>query len=50
MSPYDIKIYLRIYQTDQMFPYEPDPNEIKAIMDKMDEFDPEIEKMKEILL
>ncbi len=48
-SPFDIVTILRIYQNDQFYEMIANPNEIKRIMDKMDEFDPEINKMKELM-
>lgn len=50
MNPFDIVVILRIYQSDQVHELSGDPTEIQRIMDKMDEFDPEIEKMKAVLL
>ena len=38
-KPDEIRIELRIYQNDQITPYEPEPDEIYAIMDKIVEFD-----------
>lgn len=49
VNPFDIEITLRIYQNDQIYELMGDPTEIKRIMDKMDEFDPEIEKLKELM-
>jgi hypothetical protein len=50
INPYDIEMILRIYQSDQIFEYLPDPAWIKEIMDKIETFDKHIEKMKEVML
>lgn len=47
LSPYDIKIELRIYQSDEVRIYEPDPAHIAQIMETIIEFDLEIERYKE---
>lgn len=39
MNPYDIKIELRIYQADDVLVYEPDPEDIEFIMNKIIESD-----------
>lgn len=49
VNPFDIVMILRIYQMDEVFELSGDPHEVQRIMDKMQEFDPEIEKMKEAM-
>lgn len=49
-NPYDLTIILRIYQSDQFFELSCDGSEVEAILKKMHEFEPEIEKMKEVML
>lgn len=49
INPYDIEMIMRIYQSDQIFEEIADPQEVRAIMDKIIEFDKEIETMKEVL-
>lgn len=46
VSPLDISIELRIYQSDEILIYIPDGMEIRKIMDIIIEFDKKIEKMK----
>ena len=46
ISPSDIRIELRIYQLDQVKIDEPDPEEIRMIMDKIILFDKRIESLK----
>lgn len=46
-SPFDIDIELRIYQRDEIRVFEPDPDAILYIMDKIIEFDQQIERIKE---
>ena len=45
--PEDISIELRIYQGDEVIMYEPNPNDIKTIMDTVVRFDKEINIIKE---
>lgn len=49
VNPYDIEMIMRIYQNNQIFEEVADPKEIRRIMDKIVEFDKEIETMKEVL-
>lgn len=49
-NPHDIEMIMRIYQNDQIFEHVANPNEIERIIEKMKEFEPEIEKMKEVML
>jgi hypothetical protein len=46
ISPFDIEIELRIYQRDEIRVYEPFPERIASIMDKIILFDQQIEQMK----
>lgn len=46
-SPFDIEIELRIYQRDEVKIYEPLPESILHIMDKIIYFDRQIEELKE---
>jgi len=46
ISPFDIEIELRIYQRDEIRVFEPYPETILGIMDKIVEFDQQIESMK----
>ena len=46
VNPFDIEIELRIYQRDEIRVFEPYPETILAIMDKIVEFDQQIEAMK----
>lgn len=46
VKPSDIKIELRIYQTDEVLVHEPLVDDIKQIIDKIIVFDKRIEKMK----
>jgi len=46
VSPFDIEIELRIYQRDEIRVFEPYPETILGIMDKIVEFDQQIEVMK----
>lgn len=50
VNPYDIEMIMRIYQSDQIFEELADPEEIKAIMDKIKVFTKRIEEMKEVML
>lgn len=45
-KPRDLKIELRIYQGDEVLAFEPDPDVIEFIMDKIIEFDYQIDRMK----
>ncbi len=46
-SPFDIEIELRIYQRDEIRPYLPFPEAIFEIMEKIVDFDRQIELIKE---
>lgn len=46
VSPYEIDVELRIYQRDEVRIYDPSPEDILFIMDKIVEFDRQIEMMK----
>jgi hypothetical protein len=46
-SPFDIEMNLRIYQRDDVRVYEPEPDVILFIMDKIIEHDRQIEAIKE---
>lgn len=46
VDPKNIEIELRIYQSDEITVYSPDPDDIKTIMDKIVEFDKRIESIK----
>lgn len=46
MSPFDIEVELRIYQSDEIAGYFPDPDTILHIMDKIITFDKRIEMLK----
>jgi hypothetical protein len=46
IKPIDIKTELRIYQSDEIVVYNPDPEEILDIMDKIIIFDKRIEQLK----
>lgn len=45
-KPYDIKIELRLYQTDEILVHNPEPDEILPIMDKIIKFDKMITELK----
>lgn len=47
MDPFEIEIELRIYQRDEIRIFEPEPEAILEIMDKIVEFDRQIEAIKE---
>lgn len=47
VSPFEIRIELRIYQGDDVQIYEPNSEKILAIMEKIVEFDQKIELIKE---
>jgi hypothetical protein len=47
VSPFDIEIELRIYQRDEIRVFEPEPEAIEYIMQKIVEFDQQIESIKE---
>lgn len=47
VSPFDINIELRIYQRDEVRIFEPVPEAILYIMDKIIDFDQQIERIKE---
>jgi hypothetical protein len=46
VSPFDIDIELRIYKRDEILVYEPDPNTIALIEDRIVDFDNRLEAMK----
>lgn len=46
-DPFDIQIELRIYQREEVRPFFPTPEEIAFIMQKIVDFDQQIEEMKE---
>lgn len=46
-SPYNIRIELRIYQRDEMKVYEPHPDEVATVMDRIVYSDRRIEELKE---
>jgi len=50
VNPYDIEMIMRIYQSDQVFEQVADPNAIRAIMDRVLQYDPLIEKKKAVML
>ena len=45
-DPFDISIELRIYQDDEVIVYDADPEDIELIMDKIQEFDKQIEQLR----
>lgn len=47
VSPYDITIELRIYQNDEVYVFDGNPDLIQRIMDKIVDFDIKIESMRE---
>lgn len=47
VDPFEIRIELRIYQNDEIRIYEPIPERILAIMEKIVDFDRQIELIKE---
>lgn len=48
-NPYDLEIKLRIYQGDEIFEYDGEPEYIKEIMDKIVSFSRHIDQMREVL-
>lgn len=46
ISPNDIQMELRVYQSDNVLTHNPDPNYIRNLMDKIILFDKRIEKIK----
>lgn len=46
INPFDIKIELRLYQTDNVVIHQPESERIRYIMDKIITFDKAIEKIK----
>jgi len=46
VKPFDIDIELRLYQSDDVLIDIPDPDEIRAIMEKIIQFDKKIEQLK----
>lgn len=46
INPHNIKIELRIYQGNEIFEHQPDPDYIEYIMEKTIEFDKEINLLK----
>ena len=49
INPYDIEMYLRIYQNDEIIEHVGNPEWIKFIMDKTVQFDRRIEAMKGVM-
>lgn len=49
-KPFDIQYDLRIYQLDEVVPYEVDPKDIAYIMDRIIAFDKRINQLKEAVL
>lgn len=47
VKPSDVKIELRLYQSDECLYHNPEPNDILAIMDKIVNFDKIIDHIKE---
>lgn len=47
VDPFDIKIELRIYQGDEIREYVGDPEDVMYIMEKIVEFDKELERFRE---
>lgn len=47
VSPYDIEIELRIYQNDEVRVYNPDPERILYIMDRIMKLDQQVELLKD---
>ena len=47
VDPFEIEIELRIYQRDEIRVFEPEPEAIAYIMEKIIEFDQQIESIKE---
>jgi hypothetical protein len=47
MNPFEIEIELRIYQSDNVIIENPDPKDIRLIMDKIIYFDDRLSKFKE---
>lgn len=45
-DPYDIKMELRIYQSEEVVVYDADPEDIVFIMAKIQEFDEQINRLK----
>jgi hypothetical protein len=46
VNPFDIKIELRLYQSNEVLVHEPLPEDIKRIMEKIIIFDKRVEKLK----
>jgi hypothetical protein len=46
MTPFEIKVELRIYQNNEIFVYEPDPDVIMHIMEQIKIFDKRIEAIR----
>lgn len=46
MDPYKIKIELRIYQDSEVLVYDADPDDIMFIMEKIQEFDKQINQLR----
>jgi hypothetical protein len=46
IDPFKINIELRIYQADEVIVYDADPEDIAFIMEKIQEFDQQIEQLK----
>ena len=45
INPATIETHLRIYQNDAIDPYDPEPKEIQAVMEKITEFDMILQKI-----
>jgi hypothetical protein len=46
VNPFDIKIELRLYQSNEVLVHEPLPEDIKQITEKIIVFDKRVEKIK----
>jgi hypothetical protein len=46
ISPYDIKIELRIYQDEEVAVFDADPDDIMFIMEKIQDFDSQINHLR----
>jgi hypothetical protein len=46
IDPFSIKMELRIYQEDEVMVYDADPTDIMLIMEKIQEFDKQINQLK----
>lgn len=50
INPYDIEMIVRMYQSDAVLEEIVDPKEVKRIMELIQFFCPEIDKMREVML